>query len=104
VEVDGSTYIFTAELFRAPVDANMRVAVWKRSNASNVDGWERVTTIAQSNQSFPMSRFQQQCNEPWCTLRVFRRDVPLENAIGSHACSLAASMRATNSIRLGSTF
>jgi hypothetical protein len=37
-------------------------------------------------------------------LRVFRQKVTLEDAIGSHACSLEAKMRVTNGIPLGSTF
>jgi hypothetical protein len=36
------------------------------------------------------------------TLRVFRHNFALEDAIGSHACSLQANMRVTNSIPLGS--
>jgi hypothetical protein len=35
------------------------------------------------------------------TMRVFRQKVALEDAIGSHACSLEANMRVTNSIPLG---
>jgi hypothetical protein len=34
-------------------------------------------------------------------VRVFRQDVKLENAIGSHACSLEASSHVTNSIPFG---
>jgi hypothetical protein len=34
--------------------------------------------------------------------RLFRRNVAFEDAIGSHACSLEASMRVTNGIPLGS--
>jgi hypothetical protein len=36
-----------------------------------------------------------------CTSRVLRQKCALEYAIGSHACSLEASMRAANSIHLG---
>jgi hypothetical protein len=36
-----------------------------------------------------------------CTVRVFRQDFALEDAIGSHACS-EANMRVTNGIPLGS--
>jgi hypothetical protein len=36
-----------------------------------------------------------------CTVRVFRQKVTLEDAIGSHACSLVASRRVTNGIPLG---
>jgi hypothetical protein len=35
------------------------------------------------------------------TVRFFRHDFALEEAIGSHACSLKASMRTTNGIPLG---
>jgi hypothetical protein len=38
-----------------------------------------------------------------CTVRVFRQKFPLEDAIGSHACSLDADMRVTNGISLGSS-
>jgi hypothetical protein len=38
-----------------------------------------------------------------CTVRVFRLKFPLEDAIGSHACSLQANMRVTNDIPLGSS-
>jgi hypothetical protein len=36
-----------------------------------------------------------------CAVRVFRQKFTLEDAIGSHACSLEASMRVTNAIPLG---
>jgi hypothetical protein len=36
------------------------------------------------------------------TVRVFEHDFALEDAIGSHACSLEANMRVTNGIPLGS--
>jgi hypothetical protein len=39
--------------------------------------------------------------DPHCTMRVFRREITREDAIGSHACSLEASRRVTNSIPLG---
>jgi hypothetical protein len=35
------------------------------------------------------------------TVRVFRQKYTLEDAIGSHACSLEANMRVTNGILLG---
>jgi hypothetical protein len=35
------------------------------------------------------------------TVRVFRHEFTLEDAIGSHACSLEASMYVTNGISLG---
>jgi hypothetical protein len=35
------------------------------------------------------------------TVRVFRQEFALEDGIGSHACSLEASMRVTNGIPLG---
>jgi hypothetical protein len=38
-----------------------------------------------------------------CTVRVCRQNFALEDAIGSHAFSLEANMRATNAIPLGST-
>jgi hypothetical protein len=34
-------------------------------------------------------------------VRVFRQKFTLEDAIGSHACSLEANMRVTNGIPLG---
>jgi hypothetical protein len=36
-----------------------------------------------------------------CTVRVFRQEFTLEDAIGYHACSLEANMRVTNGIPLG---
>jgi hypothetical protein len=36
-----------------------------------------------------------------CAVRFFRQKIALENAIGSHACSLEASRRATNGTPLG---
>jgi hypothetical protein len=36
------------------------------------------------------------------TVRVFGQNFALEDAIGSHACSLEANMRVTNGIPLGS--
>jgi hypothetical protein len=38
-----------------------------------------------------------------CTVRVFRQKFTLEDAIGSHACSLEANMRVANGIPLGSS-
>ena len=38
----------------------------------------------------------------WGTVRVLRQKFTLEDAIGSHACSLEANMRVTNGIPLGS--
>jgi hypothetical protein len=38
------------------------------------------------------------------TVRVFRQEFTLEDAIGSHACSLEANMRVTNAISLGRPF
>jgi hypothetical protein len=35
------------------------------------------------------------------TVRVFRQKFALEDAIGSHTCSLEANMRVTNGIHLG---
>jgi hypothetical protein len=37
-----------------------------------------------------------------CTVCVFRQGFALEDAIGSHACSLEANVRVTNGIPLGS--
>jgi hypothetical protein len=37
------------------------------------------------------------------TVRVFRQKSTLEDAIGSHACSIEANMRVTNGIPLGSS-
>jgi C-terminal processing protease CtpA/Prc len=37
------------------------------------------------------------------TVRVFRQEFTLEDAIGSHACSLEANTRVTNGIPLGSS-
>jgi hypothetical protein len=39
---------------------------------------------------------------PSGTVRVFEQDFSLEDAIGSHACSLEANMRLSNGIPLGS--
>lgn len=92
---DGELYIFTAEMFDAPADAAMRCAVWSRpmggsassgSRRHDLDrrrvpapapaaldrstdaplGWRRRSTIATSNQTFPLSVFKQQCNQQWC--------------------------------------
>jgi hypothetical protein len=38
----------------------------------------------------------------WCTVLAFGQDFALEDAIGSHACSIEANMRVTNGIPLGS--
>ena len=35
-----------------------------------------------------------------CTVRVFRQNFALEDAIGSHACSLEVNMRVTDGIPL----
>ena len=53
-------YLFTAELFRAPVDAAMRCAVWRRPTPGGGGWeWERAGTIAESNQTFPLVKFEQ---------------------------------------------
>jgi hypothetical protein len=39
-----------------------------------------------------------------CMVRVFRQEFTLEDAIGSHACSVDANMQVTNGIPLGSSF
>jgi len=62
---DGTTFLFTAELFKDPVDANMRVAVWRRDATSS--SWARMRTVAQSNQSFSLTAFNQQCEASYCT-------------------------------------
>jgi hypothetical protein len=49
-----------------------------------------------------MSR-QENIRGSWGTVRVFRQKFTLEDAIGSHACSLQANMRVTNGIPLGSS-
>merc|ERR1719353_948328 len=60
IKENGMYYYFTAELFRFPVDANMRIALWR---APHVQGpWKRMSTIQQSNQSYPQVSFTQQCN------------------------------------------
>jgi hypothetical protein len=41
---------------------------------------------------------------PKGTVRVFRQKFTLDDAIGSHACSLEANIRVTNGIPLGSSF
>jgi serine/threonine protein kinase len=41
--------------------------------------------------------------KPEGTVRVFRQKFTLEDAIGSHACSLEANTRVTNGIPLGSS-
>jgi hypothetical protein len=51
-------------------------------------GWETNQTMAESAHALT------------CTVRVFRKKFTLEDAIGSHACSLQASRRVTNDIPL----
>ena len=57
LEVDGAFWLFTAELARAPVDAFMRCAIWTAQSAAGP--WRRVGTIAESNQTFPMTVYWQ---------------------------------------------
>eukprot|EP01079_Euglenida_sp_SAG-EU17-18_P009589 gene9589-biopygen1546 len=43
----------------------MRIGCW--SSAAGLEGlWQRVSTAAVSNQSFPMIQFSQQCNQDYC--------------------------------------
>ena len=65
VRTNGTDWLFTAEMFRAPVDANMRCAMWRRPIDKNGQ-FERHGTIVSSNQTFPLIMFEQQCNEAWC--------------------------------------
>lgn len=63
---DGVYWIFTAEMHRAPTNAGMRVAIWRSTGTNPRGTWQRHGTITESNQSFPLIYFAQQCNEPWC--------------------------------------
>jgi len=48
---DGSVWLFTAEFQGLPVNANMRIAIWRANStaaAAAAGGWERRTTIAAS--------------------------------------------------------
>lgn len=65
IKENGVYYYFTAEMFRFPVDANMRVALWRATHLTGP--WQRLSTIQQSNQSYPQVLFTQQCNQPYCT-------------------------------------
>ena len=50
-QADGSLWLFTAEFKGLPVNANMRIAIW-RSNSTAAGakrgGWERISTLAES--------------------------------------------------------
>jgi hypothetical protein len=62
---DGKYWLFTAEMFAMPLDAAMRVALWSAPSASGP--WARESTIQQSNQSYTLRKFTQQCNQPYCS-------------------------------------
>lgn len=62
----GVYWLFTAEMFRVPVMGSMRVALWKTTGTSMAGPWVRHSTIAESNQSFPLVWFAKRCNDPWC--------------------------------------
>jgi hypothetical protein len=72
VKQDGRYWLFTAEMFAMPLDAAMRVALWSAPTASGP--WARKSTIQQSNQSYPLRKFTQQCNQPYCTWKGAVRD------------------------------
>ena len=64
IKQNGRYYYFAAEMFAQPLDANMRVALWSAGSAEGP--WRREGTIQQSNQSYPLVSFTQQCNQPYC--------------------------------------
>lgn len=65
-DVDGIYWIFTAEMYRVPVMAGMRCAIWRSAGRDPAGPWHRHGTIATSNQSFPMVEYAHRCNQPWC--------------------------------------
>jgi len=72
IKEGGKYYYFTAELFRFPVDANMRIALWRADQMSGP--WHRIRTIQQSNQSYPQAVFKQQCNQGYCAWQNASRE------------------------------
>lgn len=78
----GSYFLATAELFKQPVNANLRTAVWEAP--SLLGPWKRQSIIATSNQSFPMVYFDQQCNQPWCRWQNSTRE--LMSYVASFQC------------------
>lgn len=63
---NGTYWIFTAEMQREPINSAMRVAIWRSVDNNPAGKWVRHGTIAESNQTYPMIYFSQQCNQPWC--------------------------------------
>ena len=72
IKQGGRYYYFAAEMFAQPLDANMRIALW--SSAAPEGPWRRERTIQQSNQTYPLLSFTQQCDQPYCTWKGARRD------------------------------
>ena len=72
VKEGGRYYYFAAEMFAQPLDANMRVSVWSASKP--MGPWLRERTIQQSNQSYPLVQFTQQCNQPYCAWKGAMRN------------------------------
>lgn len=67
VKDDNGTYwIFTAEMQREPINSAMRVAIWRSADNNAAGKWVRHGTIAESNQTYPLIYFAQQCNAPYC--------------------------------------
>lgn len=90
IKQGGRYYYFAAEMFAQPLDANMRVALW---SAAAPDGpWRRERTIQQSNQSYPLLSFTQQCNQPYCTWKgAVRNRFVMQTVYDCDASDLLAS-------------
>jgi hypothetical protein len=71
---------------------SLQVLVKDYTDAFEPSGWEAVKCFAVRTKVAVFN----------CTVRVFRQKFTLEDAIGSHACSLEASRRVTIGIPLGS--
>lgn len=71
---NGIYWIFTAEMQREPINSAMRLAIWRSADKSPTGKWVRHGTIAESNQTFPLVYYNQQCNDPWCQWKNATKD------------------------------
>ena len=96
---NGTTYLFTAEFKGWPVNANMRLGLWRTdANVTIVDSWRRVGTVAgaesQGNDT-SLASWNKTCSRtnlnasPWAPMPIFD---DIENRWHVHWVSYACDL------------
>ena len=80
VKVNGTTYLFTAEFRGWPVNANMRLGLWKSNSVFDAASWTRVGTVADASSAgdpTSVATWNKTCDKdnlkasPWAPFPVF---------------------------------